>query len=116
MSLIRETFQPTIGRILLAAVLICALLVTQFGLTRHVVEHAAEPVATTAMIKDPVSTSGVANCLTCLEHQAHGSGLISHTITIAAQTIYAFEWQALATNTPYPTPKRANQRAPPALS
>ena len=119
MSLMRQTFQPSLAPkvgLLLAWVLVCALLVTQFGLTRHVVEHAAKPVVAAATINDPVSTPELASCMTCLEHQAHGAGLITDTITIAVQTVRMFELQALAPNTPYLTPERASQRAPPVLS
>ena len=115
----RQTFQPKpapkVGQ-LLAGLLVCALLVAQFGLTRHVVEHAAKPLVAAATINDPVSTPESASCTTCLEHQAHGAGLITDAITITIQTVRTFELQALAPNTPYLTPERASQRAPPVLS
>lgn len=116
MSLMRLTFQRPIARLVLAVALICALLVTQFGLTRHVVDHAANPIITTSTADTPSGLPDNASCLICLEHQAHGAGLISAAITIAAQAINAFERQALAPNTPYLAPERASQRAPPVLS
>lgn len=115
----RQTFQPKrapkVG-LLLAWALVCALLVTQFGLTRHVVDHAAKPVVAATTIGDPVTMPELASCMTCLEHQAHGTGLISAALIFVAQPIKTFELQALAPNTPYLTPERASQRAPPVLS
>ena len=108
----RQTFQPTFARLLLAVALVCALLVTQFGLARHVVEH----TAASSDAKSSLPESNSASCLTCLEHQAHGAGLISVPIAFAAQPLQTFERQALAPNTPYLAPERASQRAPPVLS
>ena len=118
----RQTFQPTVARLLLAVALICALLVTQFSLSRHVVEHAASPlmytVAATPTMDDITNPpeNNRASCLICLEHQAHGAGLISTHLAWVAQPIKTFEQQALAPNTPYLAPERASQRAPPVLS
>ena len=119
MSLMRQTFQPTFARVALAVALICALLVTQFGLTRHVVEHAASQTIAASAIDDNASSpenTNASSCLTCLEHQAHGAGLISTLIAFVAQPLKTFELQALAPNTPYLAPERASQRAPPVLS
>lgn len=120
----RQTFQPAFARMLLAIALTCALLVTQFALTRHVVEHAATALAdtvVTAAANDnrsnlPDGSNNSASCLTCLEHQAHGAGLISTPVILIAQPTKTFELQALAPNTPYLAPERASQRAPPVLS
>ena len=119
----RQTFQPAFARMLLAIALTCALLVTQFALTRHVVEHAAaiaNTVATVSASDDlsnlPDGSNNSASCLTCLEHQAHGAGLISTPVILIAQPTKTFELQALAPNTPYLAPERASQRAPPVLS
>ena len=119
----RQTFHATFARTLLAVALVCALLVTQFGLTRHVVEHAAGSVAATIMAastSDDASSlpdnGNSGSCLTCLEHQAHGNGLISTAINFDASPAKIFELQALAPNTPYLAPERASQRAPPVLS
>ena len=123
MSLMRQTFQPAFARMLLAIALACALLVTQFALTRHVVEHASAMADTvmTAAASDNRSTlpdggnySG--SCLTCLEHQAHGGALISTPMALIAEPIKTFVQQALTPNTPYLAPERASQRAPPVLS
>ena len=119
MSLMRQAFQPKLAPkvgLWLAWMLVCALLVTQFGLTRHVVEHAAKPVVTATTINDPVNTPDSASCMTCLEHQAHGAGLIGAAMVFVAQPIKTYELQALAPNTPYLAPERASQRAPPILS
>ena len=122
MSLMRQTCQPTFARLLLALGLICALLVTQFGLSRHVVEHAANPLTQTLTMasalddntRQPENSS--TSCLICLEHQAHGAGLISAHLAWVTQPIKSFEQQALAPNTLYLAPERASQRAPPVLS
>ena len=124
MSLIRQTFQsnPTgVARLLLAVALVCALLVTQFGLSRHVIEHAAQHTTTiaaanTVLIDDSNSGPDAPTCLTCLEHQAHGASMASATFAFAALPIKSFEHTALAPNTPYLAPERASQRAPPVLS
>ena len=55
MSLMRQTFQPKLAPkvgLLLAWVLVGALLVTQFGLTRHVVEHVTNPVGFLRSIRE----------------------------------------------------------------
>lgn len=116
MSLMQQTFRTSVARLALAAALICALLVTQFGLTRHAVDHAVSPIVTTSAADTSSGLPDNASCLTCLEHQAHGAGLISAALTIAAQAIKTFERQALAPNIPYLAPERASQRAPPVLS
>lgn len=116
MSLMRQTFHPTIARTLLALVLICALLVTQFGLSRHVVEHSATPVVAATTLDDPSKIPDGSGCLTCLEYQAHGNGLTGHFGVALINAVHGFEQQALAPNTPYLAPERASQRAPPVLS
>ena len=116
MSLMRQTFHPTIARMLLPVVLVCALLITQFGLSRHVVEHSASPVVTSASIDDPSKMPDNSGCLTCLEYQAHGSGLTGHFGVVLMDAVHRLERQALAPNTPYLAPERASQRAPPVLS
>lgn len=114
----RQTFRPTFARLLLAVALVCALLVTQFGLARHVVEHATSQTVAASTIdgKSTAPDSSSGNCLTCLEHQAHGTGLITALIAFVAQPLKTFELQALAPNTPYLAPERASQRGPPVLS
>ena len=121
MSLMRQTFQPTFARMLLAVALICALLVSQFGLSRHVIEHAASPLSTAADSKattanTPLGSPDTANCLTCLEHQAHGTSLISSATVFVAESVNTLALRSLAPNTPYLSPERASQRAPPVLS
>ena len=116
MLLMRQTFHPTIARLLLAVGLVCALLVTQFGLSRHVVEHSASPVVTTASIDDPSKMPDNTGCLTCLEYQAHGTGLIGHMSIALIDAVHSLEQQALAPNAPYLAPERASQRAPPVFS
>ena len=116
MSLIRRSFEPTFARLLLAVALVCALFVTQFGLSRHIVEHAAKPLITATTIHDPVSAPDTANCLTCLEYQAHGASLTSRAIIFTTEPVRTFEQQALSPNAPYLAPERASQRAPPVLS
>lgn len=118
MSLMRQTFSAPLARLLLAVALVCALLVTQFGLSRHVIEHSVSPgVTATAAVDDashgPTDTS---KCLTCLEHQAHGSALLGNFNIALMDTVHNPEQQALAPNTPYLAPERASQRAPPVLS
>lgn len=120
MLLMRQTFHPTIARVLLAFVLVCALLVTQFGLSRHVIEHAANPVLSTSLQVDPADRHNPENtnsgCLTCLEYQAQGSGLVGYISIVLINAVHRLEHQALAPNTPYLAPERASQRAPPVLS
>ncbi len=116
MSLMRQTFHPTIARILLAVVLVCALLITQFGLSRHVVEHSATPVVAAVSLDDPSKMSDSSGCLTCLEYQAHGNGLTGYFGIALVDAVHRLEQQALAPNTPYLAPERASQRAPPVLS
>ena len=116
MSLMRQTFLPTLARSLLAVVLVCALLVAQLGLTHHVVEHASNPVVAAATLSDHSDVPQAGGCLSCLEFQAHGAGLISQSHSIATAAVRVFELRALAPNTPYLAPERASQRAPPVLS
>ena len=116
MSLMGQTFHPTIARMLLAVVLICALLVTQFSLSRHVVEHSAAPVVAAITLDDPSKMSDSSGCLTCLEYQAHGNGLTGHFSVTLINAAYNLERQAIPPNTPYLAPERASQRAPPVLS
>ena len=115
MSLMGQTFHPTIARMLLAVVLICALLVTQFGLSRHVVEHSATPVVAATTLDDPSKMPDSSGCLTCLEYQAQCNGLTGHFSVALINDVHGFEQQALAPNTPYLAPERASQRAPPVL-
>ena len=116
MSLIRQTFHTRFARMLLPVVLVCALLITQFGLSRHVVEHSANPVFAAASIDDPSQTPDSSGCLTCLEYQAHGNGLTGYSSIALLNTVHSLEQQSLAPNTPYLAPERASQRAPPVLS
>ena len=116
MSLMRQTFHPTIARTLLAVVLVCALLVTQFGLSRHVVEHSATPVVAAITLDDPSKIPDGSGCLTCLEYQAHGNGLTGYFGIALINAAYNLERQAIPPNTPYLAPERASQRAPPVLS
>lgn len=111
------------NRLVLAAVLVCALLTTQWGLHRHVVEHssqqaltvtAAEPTAS-YKINAPATHDGP-SCLICLEHQAHGSALTGAFTLILAQTVSVLMARALPPNAPYLAPERARQRAPPVFS
>jgi len=114
----------TRNRISLAAVLVCALLATQWGLNRHVVEHHSQQILTlstvgtaAALTNDsaPVSHDGP-GCLICLEHQAHGAALPSSFALALAPTLSTLMARALPPNTPYLAPERARQRAPPAFS
>jgi hypothetical protein len=116
MSLMRQTFHPTFARMLLAVVLVCALLVTHFGLSRHAVEHSATPVVAATTVDDPSNVPDSSGCLTCLEYQTHGNGLIGHFSVALIDAAHSLELQALAPNTPYLSPERASQRAPPVLS
>lgn len=116
MSLMRQTFYTRFARMLLPVVLVCALLITQFGLSRHVVEHSASPVVAAASIDDPSKMPDSSGCLTCLEYQAHGSCLVGHFSLTLINTVHSLEQQALAPNTPYLAPERASQRAPPVIS
>ena len=111
-----QTLRPSFARALLAVGLVCALLVTQFGLSRHVVEHGIAPVVTAALADDTSDSPDHGGCLTCLEHQAHGAVLISQATTLDTQNVHVFERQALAPNNPYLAPGRASQRAPPRSS
>ena len=116
MLLMRQTFLPTLAHSLLAVVLVCAMLVAQLGLTQHVVEHASNPVVAAETLSDDSDAPQAGGCLSCLEFQAHGVGLISQSHSIATAAVRVFELRALAPNTPYLAPERASQRAPPVLS
>ena len=105
---------------MLAVALVCALLITQWRLNDHVVEHSttANTVSQFASISGdeaPASDEG-AGCLLCLEHQAHGAALTSAISLAFALTLAVLMARALPPNTPYLTPERARQRAPPAFS
>jgi len=118
MSFTRQTSLSPYARLMLAVVLVCALLVTQWRLNDHVVEHNVNTLTvsnTTAASNDTGSHDGP-GCLVCLQHQAHGAALTS-TVTLAlALTVSVLLARALPPNTPYLAPERARQRAPPALS
>ena len=119
MSLIHQTLCPALARLLLAMVLMCALLATQFTLNRHVIEHANgsgfKTTATLSTNDAPASHDGL-GCLLCLEHQSHGTALIGTYVLALALTVSVLMARALPHNTPYLTPERARQRAPPAFS
>lgn len=100
--------------------LVCVLLMTQWRLNDHVVEHntTANIVSQFASISGdeaPASDEG-AGCLLCLEHQAHGAALTSAISLAFALTLSVLMAKALPPNTPYLAPERARQRAPPTLS
>ena len=116
MSLIRQTFTAHFARSLLALVLVCALLATQFVLNRHVVEHTSSPVLAAMVIDNDTSTPDAPSCLTCLEHQAHGAAPISVVRFNLLDGVSPMLAKALPPNTPYLAPERARQRAPPAFS
>ncbi len=116
MSLIRQTFAAHFARTLLALALVCALLATQFVLNRHVVEHASSPTLAAMVIDNDTGTPDTPSCLTCLEHQAHGAAPISVMRFNLLDGVSPMLAQALPPNTPYLTPERASQRAPPAFS
>ena len=117
MSLTHQPSHPTIARLLLAVALVCALLATQWGLNRHVVEHSGlQAVVVTASADEAPPAHDGPGCLICLEHQAHGAALTSAFNLPAAQTLAIQLPQALPPNTPYLAPERASQRAPPVLS
>ena len=116
MSLIRQTFVTNFARILLALSLVCALLATQFVLNRHVVEHASSVTLAVFVIDNDSGTPDAPHCLTCLEHQAHGSALVGNVHIPLADGTSPMQTQALPPNTPYLAPERASQRAPPVLS
>jgi hypothetical protein len=118
MSLIRQTSLSPLTRLLLAVALVCALLITQWRLNDHVVEHSAKTLSVSASVAvtNDSSTHDGPGCLLCLEHQAHGAALTS-TITLAlALMVSVLMAKALPHNAPYLTPERARQRAPPAFS
>jgi len=103
---------------MLAVALVCALLVTQWRLNDHVVEHNANTlnISATVLSNNDSNSHDGSGCLVCLEHQAHGAALTS-TLTLAlAITVSVLMARALPPNTPYLAPERARQRAPPALS
>ena len=116
MSLIRQTFATHFARALFALSLTCALLGTQFVLNRHVVEHASFVTLTTTVIDNDSGTPDAPHCLTCLEHQAHGSVLVGSVHIPLVDGVSPMQAQALPPNTPYLAPERASQRAPPVLS
>ena len=121
MSLIRQTSLTPLARLMLAVALVCALLITQWRLNHHVVEHGfsnagiSQLALTMSNDETPASHEG-AGCLVCLEHQAHGAALTSALTLALALTVSVLMARALPPNTPYLTPERARQRAPPAFS
>lgn len=106
--------------------LVCALLVVQFGLNQHVVEHAAHAThsmqlsaaittasPTTSLDNNVTHAPDDSTCLLCVEHKAHGSGMTSHVLPLVTEAARIFAAVALAPNAPYLAPERASQRAPP---
>lgn len=123
MSLIRQTSHPALAplaRLLLAVALVCALLATQWGLNRHVIEHnsgnAVTMVANSISPDEAPASHDGPGCLVCLEHQAHGAALTSTVILALALAVSILLARALPPNTPYLAPERARQRAPPVFS
>ena len=116
MSLIRQTSRSTLTQLLLAVALMCALLVTQFALNRHVVEHASSSTLAATLIDTDSGMPDGPSCLMCLEHQAHGAALTSIAGITLADGASPMQAQGLPHNAPYLTPERASQRAPPAFS
>lgn len=116
MSLIRQTSLSPLTRLLLAVALVCALLSTQFALNRHVVEHGASSTLSATVIDNDSGMPDGPSCLTCLEHQAHGTALTSSTQITLADGVSPMQAQGLPHNAPYLTPERASQRAPPTFS
>ena len=116
MSLIRRPSQTTFTRFLLVVGVVCALLVTQFGLNRHVIEHSGSQLITTASTDEMPPSHDGPGCLVCLEHQAHGAALTTASYCLTADTVAVQLARALPPNTPYLAPERARQRAPPVLS
>ena len=117
MWLIRQTSLSPLTRLVLAVAMVCALLVTQWRLNDHVVEHSANTLtmSSTALSDDSGSHDGP-GCLVCLEHQAHGAALTSAIVMAVALNVAVLIAKALPPNTPYLAPERARQRAPPVLS
>ena len=116
MSLIRHASLTPITRLMLAVALVCALLATQFALNRHVVEHASSPTLAATQIDNDSGMPDGPSCLTCLEHQTHGTALTSSTHITLADGASPMQAQGLPHNAPYLTPERASQRAPPTFS
>ena len=121
MSLIRQTSLSPFTRLVLAMVLVCALLMTQWRLNDHVVTHdisktGISQLGATAISDSEPTPHEEAGCLLCLEHQAHGAALLATWALALALTLSALMASALPPNTPYLTPERARQRAPPVLS
>ena len=105
---------------MLAVALVCVLLMTQWRLNDHIVEHGATvtSVSQVAALSDadaPNSDEG-AGCLLCLEHQAHGIALTSAFTLAFGLMVSVLIAKALPYNTPHLSPERARQRAPPAFS
>lgn len=121
MSLIRQSSRSPLTRLVLAVALVCALLITQWRLNHHVVEHGSSNAGiahlTMTMSSDelPKSHEG-AGCLVCLEHQAHGAALTGTLALALVPTVSVLMARALPPNTPYLSPERARQRAPPVFS
>ena len=105
---------------MLAVALVYVLLMTQWRLNDHVVEHGAtvtsvSQLAAISSSDTPTSDEG-AGCLLCLEHQAHGIALTSAFTLLLGLMVSVLMAKALPYNTPYLSPERARQRAPPAFS
>ena len=118
MSLIRQTSLSSLTRLVFAVALVCALLITQWRLNDHVVEHSANALnisASVAVTNDSTTHDGP-GCLVCLEHQAHGAALTSSLTLAFALNLFVLMAKALPPNIPYLAPERARQRAPPVLS
>ena len=121
MSLICQPSRALLPRLLLVVALICALLITQWRLNHHVVEHGSSNAGTAQLTMTlgsdelPKSHEG-AGCLVCLEHQAHGAALTSTLALDLGPAVSVLMARALPPNTPYLSPERARQRAPPVFS
>ena len=118
MSLIRLTSLSPLTRLMLAVALVCALLITQWRLNDHVVEHSVNTLSmntSVAATNDSTNHDGP-GCLVCLEHQAHGAAPISIVSFNLLDGVSPMQAKALPPNTPYLAPERASQRAPPVLS
>ena len=97
-------------------VLLCALLFCQFALNKHVTEHTASVSIAVTSVDHASDEHQDFACLLCLEHQVHGTSMISNALLVVAQTVHRFEFTALPPNSPYLSPERASQRAPPLFS
>ena len=118
MTLIRQTSLSPLTRLVLAVALVCALLITQWRLNDHVVEHSVNTLSmnTSVAATNDSTTHDGPGCLICLEHQAHGAAPISIVSFNLLDGVSLMQAKALPPNTPYLAPERARQRAPPVLS